>query len=385
VKQIRNVRFPYALQWGLKVWLLARVVLSLLGMLLWYIDLIPPQPLGYDFYHGIDPILDGPQASLLGVWQRWDAIHYIRIVQGGYSSTELTAFFPAFPLLGHLLHNLFGLDATLSLIVISNLSLILALTVFYQLICLDFPSSIARRSVVLLMVFPTAFFLLAPYAESLALALVLITFWYARRSRWILATLAGIGAGLTHPSTLPLTLGLAWIGWQEIRNRTSPTKWFSPIGTSGPILGAGGFLLWRANQGFEPYMQVQSDFGWRTQWPWETFSEIPRLLQSDYFWVSGWINLLILLVLLVCVYAVIKKLQPCYAVYYIALILFFLSTSREMEPFASWGRHALLLFPAFLVISSWLNGKKLAHYLIIASAGLQAFLAGLFFMWIWQG
>ncbi len=379
------VRLPESVKWGLTIWLLARIALSALGMLLWFLDMIPSQPIGYDFYHGIQPILEGPQASLLGIWQRWDAIHYIRIVQGGYSSPELTAFFPAFPLLGYLLHNLIGLDATLSLIIIDNLSLILALSIFYQLICLDFPIPIAKRSVVLLMVFPTAFFLLAPYAESLALALVLMTFWYARRSRWILATLAGIGAGLTHPSTFPLTFGLAWIAWQELRNRTSPTNWLSLIGISGPILGAGGFLLWRANQGFDPYTKVQSEFGWRTQWPWETFSEIPQLLQSDYFWISGWINLLIFILILICVYWVAQSVHTSYGVYYITLILFFLSTSREMEPFASWGRHALLLFPAFLVISSWISGKKRGYYLIFAFAGLQAFLAGLFFMWIWQG
>jgi hypothetical protein len=341
--------------------------------------------MGYDFYHGVEAILDEPLAPLIGIWQRWDAIHYIRIAQGGYASPELTAFFPAFPLLGLLLRKLAGLEATLSLIAISNLSIIAALTFFYQLTHIDFPIPIVRRSTLLLMAFPTAFFLLAPYAESLALLFVLTAFLNGRRSRWIPAALAGIGAGLTHPSTLPLVLGLAWLAWRDLRSRTHPHRWLSPLAATGPILGSGAFLLWRELQGFEPYTKVQSNFGWRTQWPWQTFLEIPDLLRSDYFWVTGWVNLAILVVLILSTYGVIKKLNPAYAIFYGGLMLFFLSTSRQMEPFASWGRHALLLFPLFILAASWLEEKRRAFYVTILTAGLQIFLAGLFFMWIWQG
>src|SRR5207249_3561342 len=55
-----------------------------------------------------------------------------------------------------------------------------------------------RRSVILLAAFPTAFFFLAPYSESLYLLLSLLSFRAARRDRWLAAGVFGAGTAATR-------------------------------------------------------------------------------------------------------------------------------------------------------------------------------------------
>ena len=70
--------------------------------------------------------------------------------------------------------------------------------VMYALTRNEFSEEIARRAVLYAAVFPTAFFFLAPYSESLFLLLVLLSFWSARRGRWAMAGATGALAALTR-------------------------------------------------------------------------------------------------------------------------------------------------------------------------------------------
>src|SRR5262249_46498450 len=57
---------------------------------------------------------------------------------------------------------------------------------------------VALRAVLWLSVFPTAYFLHAGYSESLFIALVVSSFYYARTGRWLLASILGGLAPLTR-------------------------------------------------------------------------------------------------------------------------------------------------------------------------------------------
>ena len=92
-------RLPESFKWSFFVWLVARIIYSAWGAFLWTQGLTHTV-MASIFYHEVQPILTGPWGALVGVWQRWDAIHYIRIAQNGYDAVELTAFFPLYPWLG---------------------------------------------------------------------------------------------------------------------------------------------------------------------------------------------------------------------------------------------------------------------------------------------
>jgi hypothetical protein len=63
------------------------------------------------------------------------------------------------------------------------------------LIARDFEPVVARRTVLLISIFPSAFFLFAPFTEALFLALAVWCIAMARERRWLLAGALGFLAG----------------------------------------------------------------------------------------------------------------------------------------------------------------------------------------------
>src|SRR3989440_4919947 len=145
--------------------------------------------------------------SLLTSWNHWDGFNYVRIAQFGYQSVYDLAFFPLFPALiwtiGHLLGNWSYLFVGT---VISNLALLGALFVIYQLAVESLGEQVARRTLLYLCIFPTAFFFFAPYNESLFLLLTASTFLAMRQQRWWLAGLLGLLAALTRSAGILLVI-----------------------------------------------------------------------------------------------------------------------------------------------------------------------------------
>jgi hypothetical protein len=131
---------------------------------------------------------------------RWDAGWLGRIARDGYDwNDQSAAFFPGYPLAIRALAATTPLDEVAGLLV-SNAAFLTALVVLYALTTREFSTSTARRTVVLVAAFPTSFFFLAPYSESLFVLASLLTFWWARRGRW---------GALRQPGSLLLQRG-AW-------------------------------------------------------------------------------------------------------------------------------------------------------------------------------
>ena len=143
--------------------------------------------------------------------ERQDALWFLRIATDGYRTDDNSAaFFPLYPLAIRAVALLPGVGPLGAALLVSNAALFGALVVLHALTRLELGDAHARRSLLLVALFPTACFLLAPYTESLFLLLSLLAFWYARRDRWALAALAGAGAALTRSVGLVLILAL-WV------------------------------------------------------------------------------------------------------------------------------------------------------------------------------
>jgi Gpi18-like mannosyltransferase len=76
---------------------------------------------------------------------------------------------------------------------------------------------LARRSVICLAVFPTAYYLVAGYTESLFLALTLGAFLAALKRRWLVAGSLAYLASLTRLQGAVLLLPLGWIAYVQLR------------------------------------------------------------------------------------------------------------------------------------------------------------------------
>jgi hypothetical protein len=89
-----------------------------------------------------------------------------------------------------------GLSA--AALIVSNVSSLIALAYLYKLAKLDFSDGVALKAVLFLSIFPTAYFLSAPYTEGLFFALTISSLYYARLNKWPLAGFLGFFAALTR-------------------------------------------------------------------------------------------------------------------------------------------------------------------------------------------
>lgn len=133
-------------------------------------------------------------------WANFDGEHYLSIAMFGYKDLQL-AFFPMYPFFMNIVSKFIGSNTASyvwSGLIISNLFLLGSLHLLYKLAKLDFSEKVAKLSVILLLLFPTSFFLGSVYSESLFLFLSLSTYYLYRMDKFLFAGLVGILMTLTR-------------------------------------------------------------------------------------------------------------------------------------------------------------------------------------------
>jgi Gpi18-like mannosyltransferase len=171
-------------------------------------------------------------------WNHLDASHYLTIAQFGYTKLGDFAFFPLFPLLIRALaYPLGNQDFLLIGTIISNLAFFGVLCVAY-LVAMGMieknEEQVARRTLLYLSIFPTAFFFFAAYNESLFLLFTLSAFLALRYQRWWLAGLLGMLSAFTSFLGIVLLVPFAYELWKNRTTAFSDT-WRAIVATT-PIL-----------------------------------------------------------------------------------------------------------------------------------------------------
>ncbi|MFC1646661.1 hypothetical protein ACFL1A_00100 [Patescibacteria group bacterium] len=128
-------------------------------------------------------------------WLNFDGIHYLKIASEGYFQYS-EAFFPLYPLLIKFISN-FGLDQANAALIISNLSFLTGLFVFYRVIS-DFDKNTAKWTILFLLAYPSSFFFAAGYTEGLFFATAVISIYFFRKKKWILGGIFGALASATR-------------------------------------------------------------------------------------------------------------------------------------------------------------------------------------------
>jgi hypothetical protein len=217
------VRLRTGIPFCLAVFLCLRVALSLLAVVTVHdttfstagcTDCAPGTGLEAPATTGWHNALDGTD--------RWDAAWYLRIADQGYGDGRISAaFYPLYPLAIHGAAWILGGHELGAALLVSNLSFFAALVVLHALTEVEYDIDTARRSIVILAVFPASFFFLAPYGESLFLLLTLLSFWLARNRRWAGSAIAGAASAATRSTGVALIPALMVSAWE--RRRTDPT------------------------------------------------------------------------------------------------------------------------------------------------------------------
>lgn len=338
-------------------------------------------------------------------WANFDGVHYLTIINQGYFGTGLIqAFFPLFPLLIKFFNLLLGNSLITGLVISNALAFILVVT-FYQ-----FGKKILSKNpgqtwaaLLIMLTFPTSFFLAAFYTESLFLILALQSFLAAKNQRWWLASLL---AGLASATKV---VGIFVIGgviatyvfgelsiWQL--SKQSITAALSKIKQDWPklaailVVGSSGLIAYMIYlqvryEDLLYFLHVQEEFGGGRQ---EALVPYPQVV---------WRYLKILLTARPFDFKYLSYLQE--AVAGIAGVVLIIGASRKINigyllfclgaflvptltgTFSSLPRYLLVIWPIYFVIASKLAGSRWWNFYLVLSLLLLLLNTVLFVQGYW--
>lgn len=376
-------KLPPAWRWGLTIWPGAQLILSAWIIMMYLANIPPSREMG--IYYDQVPIVGGLDGVFWGFWQRWDAVHYQRILLNGYNAPDLSAFFPMFPLLGRLVAFLTGINPIGALALVSQTATLLLLVVLYGLVEEDYGAGVARASTLCLLLLPTGFFLFAPYPISLALLLALLAYRAMRARRIFLSAVLGLCAGLTHGTGTPLALLLGLTLLRSLRHPgMKPYEYLGLLAPLTPLMGTAAFLAWRNAQGFPDYSDLLMQTWERGfQWPWALIRLLPNYLTDGRAFSSGWSDLLIFALSMAALIWGWKHLKRDHWIYAFTSVIFLLSASHHVLPLLSYGRYALMIFPLFIALGTWVRDFKFKQLVLVPALLAQFVLLSFFYLWVW--
>jgi hypothetical protein len=249
-------------------------------------------------------------------------------------------------------------------LLISNLAFLAALIVLFALTAEEYSLAIARRTLVLLAVFPTSFFFLAPYGESLYLLFVLIAFREARRARWGTMAASGIAASLTRAVGWVMAPALLVDTWRKGRAAVTAAL----VTASGMV----GYLVYWRTRG-----NVLAPFEAQTAWHREFRSPLWTLARGTTLGIQGatapggwyWtVDLVITIVVVAAVCIGWRHLRPTYQVYAAMSIAVPVLYPFPPRPLLSMPRFLLVVFPAMWAGAVVLRDRRTFTGVSIASA-----------------
>ena len=297
----------------------------------------------------------------------FDGQHYVNIAQNGYGVGEYT-FFPLYPLIIKLLGNVFGSSLfSLNLIgqIISNIFFIISLIGFYKLIRLDLSEKVAKFSIVLLLLFPMSFYFAAVYTESLFFALLVWSFYLARRKKFLWASVIGAFLSFCRPIGIFILPALA-VEWYMQNYKAKGILRKFPLSitlSSGGLIAYMFYLNEKLSDPFAFFHEQTLVGEHRSSHiiliPQIIYRYIFKILPSlnySYF-PSVFFTILefsIGIIYLAAVLALFLVTRLSYAVFaFLAYI-----TPTFLGSFSSQPRYVLIIFPVYFILAKYLIEKK---------------------------
>ncbi|MCL1976622.1 MAG: glycosyltransferase family 39 protein [Candidatus Bathyarchaeota archaeon] len=331
----------------------------------------------------------GLAPSITAIFNRWDAPHYVDIAKNWYVSDptldayNFIAFFPLYPIL----IRLFTVDLNyinLSALIASNVCSIIAFLYLYKLAKLEFNEGIAVKAVLFLSIFPTAYFLSAPYTEGLFFALAIASLYYARLGKWGFAGSLSLFASLTRINgviLLPVLLIEYYHqkGW-KLKKTDLNLLW--------AFLALAGFLIYlgiNMQVTGDPFtfMDIQATHWYNRLDPWAG-------LTNAYNWAVGasYSNNITIGIApiafasfgaLMVGISVWKRLRPVYIAYMFLSWALAVSTSWWI----SVPRYVMAMFPMFILLGLLSKKKAVTLTIIGVSGALLCYFTTIFAMGWW--
>lgn len=322
----------------------------------------------------------------LAIWRRWDADIYATIAERGYAGPGSEPFSEAFPPTWPLLLRAgaaVGLSPTATAMLLTAVATVIAVAFLVrwvdETVAADTRATVAtggltagRGAAMVLLVFPTAVFLVAGYTEAMFLAGAIPAFRAARNGRW--------GAAVAFP--LAVAVAARWTGLflavalgVELLRQRPPLR---VLATGAAAVAAGlapavAYSTWLLRvHGDALYFLVAQTQGWGRRFvgPVESFRATWNAAAGGGPLVVAWRAELVAAAIGVGAVAVLVRRREWAAVVYTGALLGALMTSTW---YYSLPRILLTVFPLFLLLGRWTGRRRgRLELLLVASAPLAA-------------
>ncbi|MDO8487620.1 MAG: mannosyltransferase family protein [Candidatus Curtissbacteria bacterium] len=323
---------------------------------------------------GIGAIGQGKTFDFLSSWAQWDGGHFINIARLGYFNPQEYAFFPLLPnLIRFVTIFTFG-NLVLAGLIISNVSFLAFLIIFHKLVNKKFGSQIANISVFTFLTFPSAFFGVAVYSESIFLLLAVLALYFLESKRFLYAALCASLAGATRVVgvflIIPFTISLLSLrGALRLRSgRQSNLEQIASLTTFArndivkalliPLSVSGLFLysLYLYLKFGDPFYFSTVESVWHRSFV-NPFSTIYSYLTinvfakpfNDYLDIAATLGFLVILAL------GFRKIPKSWWFYSLLVILVPASTGT----LTSMPRYVLSAFPVFILLGIYLKDRQI--------------------------
>jgi hypothetical protein len=311
------------------------------------------------------------------IWDQWDFGYYQKIAEFGYSRNDGSiAFYPLFPWLMALVTYISRSYLAAGLI-ISGIASIVAAIVLRRLVQLDYPASVAMRSVWFFLIFPTAYFLHVGYSESLFLALALASILAARMDRWCWAGVLGAFCWMTRGVGAVLLPALAVEVTQQYWARRCWNRQWLWIAVVPAGFAVYLFVNWHVAGNPFAFLQTRKI-------SFEQSFALPLVGIGQALWalyptpreaeIVGAQELFFAALGFVCTIISWIKLRPIYAMWMTASLVLFTSVNFLQ----SIPRYALTMFPIFILFALLGRNRFWAGVLTVWSLLFFALFAVLF-------
>lgn len=328
----------------------------------------------------------------LAPWYRWDTTHYLELADFGYDFDSInTVWPPLYPFLIKLFSFIVK-PSLLAAVLVSNLFTIISFVLLYLYTESLFSTHVARKTLCFLAIFPTSFYLIAGYTESLFLACSLAVFIFLRKKQWLLAGLMSTLATLVRNQGILFVFPILFELYRHFFiNKEyrlflihSFSLFYAPF-----VYGLFSlYVRFGLNENW-PWVTLSKEWGQHFGYPWEgIMGNLTALLGRTIYFDTSFAVIKILSIVLtgVFIYFLFRihhKIPTSLSIYSWATLFLILGKVDNQSIMVSTIRYLLALFPVFISQALFIKNIRVVQIIFLLSMTAAIILVVLFYWWIW--